>query len=161
MTTIHSSLLLFLFACKANAAFISLVDSSHVGLPGDTVSFSGVLSNTGPSTVYLNGTGFVFSSLDVVIDDGPFFAFVPAILVPGGSYSGVLFNAIISTTAVPGNYTGAFSTFGGSDLLAFGTLDTQRFEVVVGNVPEPRNMAEVGCGILLLVIRSRRSRRHD
>ena len=157
MTTLRTLFARFLFACSANAAFLSLVDSSHAGLAGDTLSFSGVLTNTGPGTVYLNGTGFVFSSLDIAIDDGPFFAFVPAFLAPGGSYTGVLFSTTISPTAVPGNYAGAFSILGGADPLASGTLDTQRFEVVIGNVPEPRSMAAVGFGILLLVIRCRRS----
>ena len=52
---------------------------------------------------------------------------VPGILLPGETYSGVLFSVTLSAAALPGDYAGAITVKGGADIFAGGDLVSANF----------------------------------
>jgi hypothetical protein len=142
-----------LAASTGSAATVSLdLESSLLfAAPGQSAAFSGVVTNTGAATAFLNGDAFVFP---YAIDDTPFFLTVPAILAPGGSAAGPLFTALIPAGAPLGLYVGSFSILGGDNPGAMNVLATETFAVQV--IPEPGTFAMFGGSLLLVGWRLRR-----
>lgn len=126
--------LFLLAAASAQGASISLdFDSSLIyAQAGDTVTFSGMITNTGMGTVYLNGDNYTFP---LPVDDTPFFLNVPPLLMAGGSYSGPLFDVMVPFATPNGLYVGSFSVIGGDSAASSDILATRDFGVRV--VPEP------------------------
>lgn len=126
--------LFLLAAASAQGASISFnFDSSLIyAQAGDTVTFSGKITNTGMGTVYLNGDNYTFP---LPVDDTPFFLNVPPLLMAGGSYSGPLFDVMVPFATANGLYVGSFSVIGGDSSASSDVLATRDFGVRV--VPEP------------------------
>ncbi len=144
--------LLLAAAIPAAAATVSFAfDSSLLyAQPGDMVGFSGIITNTGGTTVFLNGDSLTFPI--GLIDDSPFFA-LPASLAPLASASGPLFNITIPSGAALGTYVGTFNLLGGDTPADFDVLASSTFAVTV--VPEPSSALLIAAGIGALILRRR------
>ena len=156
------------FACiaaTAQADTVGITGTSPLsGLPGDTLTVTGDLTNSDPSNAYY----FVadeFPSLDPalinpndLIITNAAFGFGPASLDPAGSLSGVdLFTLQIASGVLPGSYGGVFQLYGDTDgsncspgssgCLLLSTLD---FTVNVASpvaTPEPGTILLVCSGL--------------
>jgi hypothetical protein len=122
---------------------------------GTTIEFTGTLTNTGSSEVFLNGDFSVLLFSSLKLDDLPFFANSPLSLAAGGGlYSGPFFDVIVDPVAVPGTYTGSFTIQGGADSSTFNNLASQNFQVtVVSAVPEPGTLVLFGSGLMMVMRR--------
>ncbi len=144
-------------AAQADPAISFVLDDAQIGAPGTSVNFFGVITNTGTSTVFLNGVNLTLSGAGLVGDDTPFFNNVPASLGPGGSTGAVaMLSVVIGAGAVPGTYTGTMTVIGGLTADAQVELGTQDFQVVV--VPEPATIVLLGSGLAGAAIARRRRR---
>jgi hypothetical protein len=117
---------LILLAVARLEAAITLVltpagqDAAH----GSQVVFSGTLTNTSATEkVFLNDVQATLLPANA----NTFFANVPGILLPGETYSGVLFSVTLSASTPPGDYTGAITVKGGVDIFATGDLVSANF----------------------------------
>jgi hypothetical protein len=138
------------------AVIFNLTPSVLNTSPGGTVEFTGTLTNTGSTEVFLNGDSASLLSPFLTLDDTPFFANAPLSLAAGGgSYSGPFFDVIVDPTALPNIYSSSFTIQGGADSNAFDNLATRSFEVVVTSVPEPKVLPVVLMGLLLIALGKR------
>lgn len=129
-----SSLLLLLSApfLRADLAF-----SLTPGVPASGASevfFTGTLSNTSLSdNLFLNNLQVSFTgtaSNDLSVDTNAFFANVPGILLPGETYTDVVFGVIPNSAIPSGDYDGTICIMGGDDIFASNSLASQDFEIV-------------------------------
>lgn len=145
-------------AAQAQVVF-QLTPPAQVGNPGDTLHFTGILTNLGTSTVYLFGDSATLTGPGLTLDDTPFFLDGPTSLAPmgedGDTYQGGFFDVNIdSLTAVPGVYTGTFALTGGDDPSSTDPLASQDFRVTVpgsNNAPVPEASTLVSLGLMLLL----------
>lgn len=137
-------------ALPAGAATVSFAfDSSLLyANPGETVGFSGTITNTGAATAFLNADSVNFPIGS--IDDSAFFA-LPASLAPLASASGLLFNVTIPSEAALGTYAGTFTLLGGDTPGDLNVLASATFGVTV--VPEPSSALLIAAGIGMIVLR--------
>ena len=135
--------LFLLFALAVSAAtagtIFSLDAPTRSALPGETISFGGLILNSDFQDVFLNGTSFLVPSFEMLLDDTPFFVNTPLSLAPGASFHGELFTLLIGNTILPGEYTASFSIVGGPDASSFEALGTATFDVTVA-APEPTSL---------------------
>ncbi|HYP06439.1 MAG TPA: PEP-CTERM sorting domain-containing protein [Bryobacteraceae bacterium] len=129
---------------------VTLDSSLQSAEPGDVVTFTGTIENTGVDTVYLNGFSSTFPLGGV--DDSAFFL-LPASLAPFGTASGPLFSVMIPGGAALGLYAGTFNVLGGDTPTSFDLLATQTFAVNV--VPEPSSALLALGGVFALILRRR------
>jgi hypothetical protein len=123
--------------------------------PGQTVSFSGALTNTGTTEAFLNGDSFTFP---LPVND--VFLFVaPPSLLPAQSYNGPILEVRVSGAIVQGLYAGTFNILGGDSPAEFNLLASAPFSVQV--VPEPSTrVGAAGAFIagIFVALRKRQSR---
>ena len=94
--------------------------------------FRGTLTNTNAEKVFLNHLQAAFAGgagAVLALEPNAFFANVPGILLPGETYTGVLFRMEINAAAAPGNYTGTIVVKGGADIFANGDLASAQFAI--------------------------------
>ena len=84
-------------AISAQLAFTLHLDQLTAG-PGGSVTFSGTLTNTGPSELFLNGDTYNLAEPDLILDDSPFLLNFPLSLQGGETASGDLFTVTIGPT---------------------------------------------------------------
>ena len=110
--------------------------------------FDGTLTNTGDTTLWLNGdTGFVDSP--ATLDDSPFFDNAPETLGAGDSWTGELFTVTTQPYGPGSNfYTGSFTILGGENGSAEDILGTADFNIQ--QTPEPSSLLLFGTGLLAL-----------
>ena len=138
----------------AGVIVLNFTPSTLSASPGGMVEFTGTLTNTGATTVYLNGDVSILPYTHLTLDDSPFFNFAPLFLAGGGVYTGPFFDVMVDALASPGTYTGSFTVQGGADANAFDNLATQSFNVKVVSgspVPEPRGFIPMAMGLALIV----------
>jgi hypothetical protein len=105
------------------------------------VFFTGILSNTDPTNdLYLNGIQFTASG-SFTPDSNAFFANVPGILSAGQTYSDVVFGVTINPATPAGDYFGAVTILGGSNIFAASNLATLPFQVSTIDVSIQANVA--------------------
>jgi len=129
---------------------------------GSTVNFQGTLTNTGNSTLFLNGIDFGYdaNSTNVLTDTG-FDASVPFSLAAGDSYTGNIFGITVAAGTPAGLYNGTATIQGGTDSGATNPLGSQAFHVGVVPVVVPEAgtfvMGLVGLAGGAIALRRRRS----
>lgn len=161
--------LVFLLVAGARAhadLLFELTQVSQTGSPGSEVFYSGTLTNTGSSALFLNGIQFNFDSLGNAVlsgDDNVFFNNVPASLAASGnansSYSGSIFGVNIAGNASPGDYTGTVTITGGADSSATSPLAAQNIQIKVTPAPEAGTLFSLALGFVFLTGAALRRRR--
>jgi len=153
------------WSARADAIDISLDSPMLSGTSGDVLQFSGTLTNTTGSVVYLNADSFDSTLPDAsTIDDSPFFNNAPLFLGASGTSGDIgLFNIAILGSFAPGTYTGTFTLLGGAGPDSQDILGSADFTVVVNQttgVPEPATLPLLGAGMSALLAwkRTRRVR---
>ena len=145
----------------------SLTPADVTAAPGDTITFTGTLTNRFTSTIFLNGfTGGFTQSGAGTVDTSSFFNFVPESLASGATYSGNIFSATLASNAVNGTtYNGVVNIQGGSDAGAQQMLAFQNFSVTASSAVTPAPPAgEVfallgGAGFVFGLVRQRGKKR--
>lgn len=133
-------------AALADSLNLSLLSPLQGALVGQTLSFSATVSapSTNSAPEFLNADSFSISS-PLTLDDTSYITTFPLDLLPGQSYTGVLFTVFIPYTTKDGLYAGSFSILGGSTDSSVSTLATVPFDVNV--TPEPSTFVLLGTGI--------------
>ena len=101
----------------ADTFTFTLSNANQSGAPGSVLSYVGTLTNSGTTSVNLdgiefNGTNFVSSTggacsgTMLCFDEDPFINNAPLSLDAGGSYTGILFNIDIPLSASIGQFAG-------------------------------------------------------
>ena len=156
-----ASIAMFMLAGSIARAdiIITLDAAAQTGSPGDTLIFSGVMSNTGPDTVFLNGADLNLSGNSFTPDSSdPFLANVPVSLDPGQATSDIeLFDVLINHpfTDPFASYSGSYTLSGGADPAAQDLLTSVDFTVTAQNgtsaVPEPSAFALLATALTAIV----------
>lgn len=135
---------------------ISLTPSTTMPIvPGSSISWSGTLTNTGASDLFINGDQILVNPSDpFTIDDTPLLTPVQLFpLTAGSSYTGLLFTLTAPSFILNKNYTGSLTLLGGTDTFTTNPIGTQNFSFRA--VPEPGatgllvGVALTGAGIML------------
>jgi hypothetical protein len=138
------------------AVLISLDDPNQTGSPGDTLVFTGVLSNGDPDTVFLNSDSLNLVGSSFLIND-LFFSSVPVSLDAGQSsqdfdlFEITVFNPF---TDPPGLFMGSYGIIGGSNSDAQVLLGSASFSITevssVAQTPEPSSLFLFAIGLTVL-----------
>ena len=121
-------LLVGMAGVRADVMF--LLDPSVVNAAiGRTVIFSGTLTNANATNVFLNDVQISVPA-GLTLLPNSFFENVPGILLPGESYTGPVFSAVLGAGATPGDYVRTIELKGGADIFASSLLATASFTVL-------------------------------
>src|SRR5471032_3135221 len=124
-------LLLCNASSQADLSF-SLTPAAQSGVGTNEVFFTGALTNTSLTTNFLNNIQITFTNAAtnyLVADTNIFFANVPGILLPGETYADVVFGIAVNPATPPGNYFGAITIQGGTNIFDGTNLSGQTFQV--------------------------------
>ncbi len=151
-----------------------LTPAQLTGAPGELLTFSGHLENTGRTELFFNSDTLILSGTGLTTDDDPFVLNAPLSLLSTGSkdvngnlldrWDGDLFTVKIGGSVTPGTYFGFFRVQGGANDSSSDVLNRQDFQIVVAPsaVPEPGELALLVCsfgtGIGLLAARRTRNK---
>ena len=131
--TLLSGLALLLSVALAQADLtFSLTPAAQSGVGTNEIFFTGALTNTSLTTNFLNNIQITFTNAAtnyLTADTNVFFANVPGILLPGETYTDVVFGIAVNSATPPGNYYGTVTIQGGSDIFAADNLTNQTFQV--------------------------------
>jgi hypothetical protein len=139
----------------------ALDDSTLNALRGETVTYSGVLTNLSASVVYLNGCQINIAGSFTHDCSASFLVFAPLTLAPQEVYA-PSFNMFTVTVDLGypdpnGPVSGTFDVLGGLDDLTFDVIGSAPFTVNV--VPEPGTwLLALAGGVTVALQRSRRLR---
>jgi hypothetical protein len=136
------------------ALVLTLNPSTAIGVEGGTVTFEGILENTGAFDVFLNDINLAFTppaGTYLTNDPNFFFANVPGVLLPGESYTGPIFHLLIAPGTPPADYSGVVSILGGDDEFALDALNAGDFTVQM--TPEPATLLLMAGALAALAIR--------
>jgi len=125
-------LTLLLSAAHAQNLSFNLTPAAQSGVGTGEVYFTGALTNTGPTTNFLNNIQFAFTGAATnyfTADTNVFFANVPGILLPGDTYTDVVFGVVISPATQPGNYSGTVTIQGGTNIFDATSSSGQSFQI--------------------------------
>ena len=135
---------------RADLAFF-LTPAVQSGLGSNEVVFNGTLINTSPTDdLFLNNIQISFiggAAGRLTADTNVFFANVPGILLPGETYSDVVFGIAINPTTPPSQYFGIVTLQGGTNIFATTNLASPIFEVALP--PAALNITLSGTNVLL------------
>src|SRR5476649_180646 len=112
------ALLLSATLAKADPSF-SLTPAALSGVGTNEVFFTGTLASTGLTTNFLNSISISFTNTATnyfTADTNVFFANVPGLLLPGETYADVIFGIAVNPATPPGNYSGAVTIQGGTNI---------------------------------------------
>lgn len=157
----HLLLLAALSLAPARADTIIALDSAaQTGSPGDTLIFTGMVSNTGLSTVFLNSANLNLAGNSFTPDFiDPFFNNVPVSLDAGQVTPDIeLFEVLLNNpfTDTFGDYGGNYSLSGGVDANAGDPLASVDFTITAQSgsaaVPEPPVVSLVAVALAALAV---------
>ena len=145
---------------------ITLDDSAQTGHPGDTLVFTGTLSNTGGATIFLNSVDLNLAGNSFTVDFiDPFLNNVPFSLDPAQATSSIeLFDVTLNNpfTDLLATYAGSYSLLGGVDSDSQDVLDSVDFTASATSsatgTPEPSSVALLAIGLSFVAIAHRRRR---
>ena len=145
---------------RADSLSITFDPSILSALPGQTITFSGTITNPAASVVFLNGCDvnlpgqFTSDFCALFLTDAPL-SLDPLETSPVFD----MFTVTVSDpyTGLPGLQSGTFTVFGGSDGDAQDLLGQAQFGVIV--TPEPGTAVLLGLAITLMFAVRRRKRR--
>ena len=124
--------LLLAVSARADLAFF-LTPAAQSDVGSNEVVFTGTLINTSlTDDLFLNDIQFNFidEAADyLAADTNAFYANVPGILLPGETYSDVVFGITIAPATPPGQYLGSVTIQGGTNIFAATNLASPIFEV--------------------------------
>jgi len=132
--TFLSALALLLASAPAQAdlAFV-LTPATQSGVGSNEVVFTGTLTNTSQTdNLFLNNLQFSFTGAAtnwLTGDTNFFFENVPGILLPGETYSDIVFAIALNPATPPGVYSGTATLQGGTNIFAATSLSGQPFQV--------------------------------
>jgi hypothetical protein len=148
---------LFTIPAHADPLTVTFISSSLTGSPGETLIFSGFLTNTGASDVYLNGAGINLAGFDVSAIDLTDFLVLdwPVTPLAAGASTDAFdfFSVTIPSGFDSGIYYGSLDVQGGATLDDDDVLGSAAFKVGVEEVsstPEPGGLSLLGIGSLTL-----------
>ena len=123
-------------------------------LPGGTVSFSGTITNTTSSSVFITGDTIDPLATGLTTDDTPFYnTFVAGAPVELASFQTYTYTDLFNVTADPGVagglYKGAFTVYGGATPTSQDVSGTSNFYVRVPAPAVPEASSVVSLGLLL------------
>jgi hypothetical protein len=124
-------LLLPVTATRANLAFV-LTPAVQSGIGTNEVFFTGALTNTSLTTNFLNNIQITFTNAATnyfTADTNVFFSNVPGILLPGETYTDVIFGIAVNPATPPGNYSGTVAIQGGTNIFDATILSSQTFQI--------------------------------
>jgi len=135
MKTLPAILVAFVLLAAARlaaAVTLTLTPAVQNSARGPELVFSGTLTNTSATdNAFLNDLQATFTGnagAFLALNSNAFFANVPGILLPGETYTGVLFSVTLSAAASPGDYAGTIFVKGGADIFASGDLASAGFD---------------------------------
>ena len=130
-----SGLALLMSAALARADLpFSLTPSTLSGGGTNEILFTGALTSTSPDTNFLNNIQIVFNNAATnyfTADTNVFFANIPGILLPGETYTDVVFGITINSATPPGTYSGTATIQGGTDIFAASNLTNYVFQITM------------------------------
>lgn len=112
---------------------MTLSPSIQNSASGESVVFSGTLTNTGTCGEYLNNIAFALdgsAGTELVSGSNGFYANVPGILTAGGTYEGEIFSMAVAGGAPAADYTGLVTVQGGTNIFASDDLASAGFTVL-------------------------------
>jgi hypothetical protein len=121
--------------------------------PGGTLQFFGVIENTGPDIVYLNGDSLTLDVASLTTTD-QFYANVPVSLDADTSSGDIeLFDVTVSNPLLDpaGTYPGSYVLVGGVDSNAGDNLASANFEVTTAPEPSSGFLLAVALASILIV----------
>ncbi len=124
-------LLLPVAATRANLAFV-LTPALQSGVGTNEIFFTGALTNTSLTTNFLNNIQITFTNAATnyfTADTNVFFSNVPGILLPGETYTDVIFGIAVNPATPPGNYSGTVAIQGGTNIFDATILSSQTFQI--------------------------------
>ena len=150
--------LLLAQTARAQVTF-TLASSSAMTTASSEVFFTGTITNTSSSTIYLNGLNLVQNASTTpasgvfTTDSSPFYNNAPASLAPmgsmGNSYTGQLFGIITSGSFnASSQFNGTATLDGGLTNSSSDTLGTPQNFFVSSAMPEPGALALLASGLI-------------
>ena len=126
------ALLMSAASMRADLIFV-LTPAVQSDVGSNEVVFTGTLINTSPTdNLFLNNIQFDFiDEADdyLAADTNVFFANVPGILLPGETYSDVVFGITVASAIPPGQYFAIVILQGGTNIFAANNLASPIFEL--------------------------------
>jgi hypothetical protein len=128
-----SGLTLFLSLASTRADLIfAVTPTTQSDVGSNEVFFTGTFTNANLATNFLNNIQFTFTNAAtnyLTAATNVFFANVPGILLPGETYTDVVFGIAVNPATPPGVYSGTATIQGGTNILAATNLSSQTFQV--------------------------------
>jgi hypothetical protein len=136
-------------AGAVSVSFTSSLLTAQEGL-NTMLTFSATITNTTPSSVFLNSDSLNIAA-PLTADDTKFFLNTPPLLLPGESVTAPIFDVTVASTVPAGIYAGNFTILGGATGGALDNVGSAVFAVQV--VPEPGTSILMLAGSMLLLRR--------
>ena len=154
------------FALRADTIGASFVASNQTGAPGDTLTFTGWLTNNSGSEQFINGAEINLSDFDPSDTDlTDFILNFAGLELNNGDSIGPFdyFTVTIPNPFAGGLYAGEFTVQGGADDASFETLATVDFAINVSgsssssptqpsSTPEPATLPLIATASTLLLL---------
>ena len=114
---------------------------------GPVFAFYGTITNTGVSTVFLNGDSFPVLDAALTYDDNDYFYVnAPLFLAPSGTSGDIeLFTITVAGGTPYGLYAGTYQILGGADSNAQDVLASENFDIQI--TPEPSSLMLLASGL--------------
>ncbi|HEY3283848.1 MAG TPA: hypothetical protein VGN26_16400 [Armatimonadota bacterium] len=124
--------LLLVVSGAAQAQLVLSFDAAGMsGQVGQTLTYSGTLTNLGPDPLYLNGASVGGLSADLTVDLDPFLLGAPFLMAQSDTWSGELLRVTLGSGASVGDSVGFLTVLGGAGFSDQDALAVQPFVVTV------------------------------
>ena len=137
-------------SARADLGFV-VMQPAQSGVGSNEVAFAGTLTNSNAlCNLFLNDVQFSFdgaASNYLSGDSNSFFGNVPGILLPGENYCGMAFGIAVNAATPPGNYTGAVTLVGGTNIFASSNLASQSFQISL--LPSALDITACGSNVVV------------